>query len=142
MVDTNVLLYAINSDSPQHDDALAALESLANGSQLWVLSWGIIYEFLRVATHPRVFPQPLTLAEAYGFVSGLLECEFCLVLTETPHHLRVLKESCADVHRVSGNMVHDLHHAVIMREHGVKDVMTYDADFRAFSWVRTETPGE
>jgi hypothetical protein len=34
----------------------------------------IIYEFLRVATHPRVFPQPLCASEAVSFLDAL----FCV----------------------------------------------------------------
>jgi predicted nucleic acid-binding protein len=44
--------------------------------------------------------------------------------------------------RLGGNLVHDLHHAVLMREHGVRDILTCDTDFRLFSWIRIRTPEE
>jgi hypothetical protein len=34
----------------------------------WHLTWGVVYEFLRVATHPNVFRKPFSLADAWGQV--------------------------------------------------------------------------
>ena len=34
--------------------------------------WGILYEFLRVSTHPRVFAKPWTIQDAWGFVAAVL----------------------------------------------------------------------
>ena len=50
-----------------------ALEALVNDSENWILTWGIIYEFMRVATHPRIFPNPLTLEQAHEHVRAVLE---------------------------------------------------------------------
>jgi len=136
LVDTNILLYAINGDSPHHNEAKAAVESLANGRQPWVLTWGVIYEFLRVATHPRVFPKPLALTAAHRFIASLLASESCFVLAETQDHQQILIDCLKDAPRLAGNMIHDLHYAVLMREHAVKEVLTLDTDFRAFPWVR------
>ena len=35
---------------------------------VWHITWGIAYEFLRVVTHPRVFPSPWTVGEAWAFI--------------------------------------------------------------------------
>jgi len=86
MVDTNILPHAVNRDSPHCRSACRALEDLANGRRVWALSWTVIYEFLRVATHPRVFPQPLEAAEAWTFLRELLARPACLMLVETAQH--------------------------------------------------------
>jgi predicted nucleic acid-binding protein len=38
---------------------------------------------------------------------------------------------------VSGNMVHDLHIAALLREHGVDEIVTSDTDFHRFKGFRT-----
>ena len=41
----------------------------------------------------------------------------------------------AEAPRVTGNILHDLHTAVLMREHGIDEILTEDRDFLSFSWV-------
>lgn len=135
LVDTNILLYAINADASQHAAARRTLEGLCNGTAGWALTWGIVYEFLRVATHPRVFPKPLSLQQAHGFVARLMASSTCVVLTETPQHATELQRAMGELPRLQGNQVHDLHHAVLMREHGLSEILTCDTDFRLFPWV-------
>lgn len=46
VVDTNILLHAVNPDSPDHKTAHGVLEGWRTGDPLWFLTWGILYEFL------------------------------------------------------------------------------------------------
>ncbi len=48
------------------------------------------------------------------------------VLTEIPH--------------LSGNLMHDAHTAVLMREHGVQRIYTRDTDFHRFPFVEPIDP--
>jgi uncharacterized protein len=137
LVDANILLHAVNRDSPLCSSAGRSLEELANGSSTWGLSWGIVYEFMRVATHPRIFPSPLSAGEAWTFVQELILRPSCLVLGETGLHAELMAECLKESPRLRGNILHDLHTAVLMREHGVREILTLDRDFRSFSWVKT-----
>ncbi len=136
VVDTNVLLHAVNSSSPENTKSGNALTSFANGSENWALTWGIVYEFLRVSTHSGVFPNPLNLKNAHGFIDKLVNTLRCFIITETEFHHPTLESSIAEVFRLSGNIIHDFHTAVLMKEHGIKDIVTFDTDFRAFPWVQ------
>ena len=135
LVDTNILLHAVNADSPECARAGAALEALVNGVEQWALSWGILYEFLRVATHPRVFANPMSAEQACAYVGEWVSAENCTLIVESDYHHQVLSDSLAEVARLSGNILHDFHHAVLMREHGIDEILTLDRDFRAFPWV-------
>ena len=135
LVDTNVFLHAVNRDSPDHGVAYGILQGLANRSEPWALTWGIFYEYLRVATHAKVFPHPLTLDQACRFMVELLDTGDGTVLVETELHAQVMQTCMGNVHRLSGNLVHDFHTAVLMREHGVKEILTFDTDFRVFPWL-------
>ena len=135
LVDTNILLHAVNAESPDHARCATALEALVNDSENWTLTWGIVYEFMRVATHPRIFPNPLTLEQTYRYVEEWVSSDSCSVISESDHHLQVLGESRGTVGRLAGNIIHDFHHAVLMREHGIEDILTLDRDFRTFPWI-------
>lgn len=36
---------------------------------------------------------------------------------------------------LAGNLLHDAHTAILMREHGVRRIATKDTDFRRFSFL-------
>ena len=58
-VDTNILLYAVNRACPKNELCLDFLRGVPTTGDTCFVPENIIYEFLRVATHPRVFPQPV-----------------------------------------------------------------------------------
>ena len=62
------------------------------------------------------------------------------ILAETERHSAVLAEVCAAHARLAGNPVHDLHTAVLMREHGVSEIRTADADFHQFRFLTVVNP--
>lgn len=136
-VDTNVLVNALNADAPDQARAAQAIEDLVNGSEHWALSWAVMYEFLRIVTHPRVFARPLSVAEGCAFIDELVESPTCTVITESSQHRQQLGESIEDIPRLAGTILHDFHIAVLMREHGITDLITFDTDFRAFSWINS-----
>ncbi|HVS15697.1 MAG TPA: TA system VapC family ribonuclease toxin [Thermoanaerobaculia bacterium] len=140
VVDTNVLLYAADEDAEAHGDCRARLEEWRRQASPWFLTWGICYEFLRVSTHPRVFRQPWTAVAARGFLDALLAAPGVALLGPTERHLRVLRESLEELPDLRGNLMHDLHTAVVMREHGVSRIVTRDADFYRFPFLTVIDP--
>jgi toxin-antitoxin system PIN domain toxin len=140
LVDTNILLYAVNPDAREHAPALEALEAYRSDARLWFLTWGIVYEFLRVSTHRAVFPQPLALPDAYQWIAVLLASPSCRLLTETERHAAIVEELTGRHRRLAGNGVHDLHIAALMLEHGVGEIRTADTDFFQFPFLRVVNP--
>jgi predicted nucleic acid-binding protein len=39
-----------------------------------------------------------------------------------------------------GNLIHDAHTAILMREHGIDKICTRDADFHRFSFLEVVDP--
>jgi predicted nucleic acid-binding protein len=87
-----------------------------------------------------VFPRPLELSSAWGVVRAVLGSPSCHLLVETDRHPEILDELVASDPDVAGNLVHDLHTVALMREHGVREIRTRDADFRRFSDLRVVDP--
>lgn len=140
LVDTNIFLHAANTGSPDHDKARAFLEEHLQLRTSWCTTWPILYEFLRVATHGRVFPKPLKAREALTFVGSLTAMEETAILTPTERHFSALEAVVAELGRPSGNLFHDIHTAALMREHGVREIITADTDFLQFRFLQVTNP--
>lgn len=140
VVDTNLLVYAADRDSRFHARSRGLLEEWRAGAGAWYVTWGILYEFLRVTTHGRVFRRPWSLAEAAGFVEAILRSPSVHVLVPTERHAAVLRETVAELPDLGGNIIHDATTAVLMREHGIRRVLTRDMDFHRFPFVEVVDP--
>ena len=139
-IDTNVLVYAADSSAPEHALCRARLEACRSGSMPWYLTWAVIYEFLRVVTHPRVFRTPWSMAEAWRFVDALLASPTVTVLQETPRHAEIAREIVRTIPALRGNIAHDLHIAALLKEHGVRTLCTRDTDFHRFAFLEVVDP--
>lgn len=136
VVDTNILMHAVDAGSPWHLPCRVALERWRTQGSRWHLTWSVVYEFLRSATH-RKARRPLTFREAWAFVEGLLASPGLRMLVATPQHAKLVAQLPPDV---AGNAVDDAHIVVLMREHGVRRIYTRDAGFRRYSDLEVIDP--
>lgn len=140
VVDTNVLVYAVDVDSPHHRPCRDRLEAWRRQPDAWFLTWPILYEFLRVTTHPRVMRHPWSGREAWRFVSAVLASPGLDVLVPTGRHPDVARQVFEAVPYLAGNLVHDGHTAILMREHGIRRIYTRDTDFHRFPFLEPIDP--
>jgi toxin-antitoxin system PIN domain toxin len=140
LVDTNVLVYAANVDSQFHSPCRDWLEHHRSRPDAWFTSWPILYEFLRVATHPRVLRQPWNVRTAWAFIAALLAAPGLSVLAATQRHADVARDVFAELPHLGGNLLHDAHTAILMREHGIRRICTRDTDFNQFPFVEVIDP--
>ena len=140
VVDTNVLIYAADADSPFHKKCSDLLGGCRQQASAWYVTWGICYEFLRITMHPRVFNKPWTVAQAWSFLTALFDAPSLGVLVPTEHHASVAAEVFSETPHLAGNLLHDAHTAVLMREHGVRTIYTRDTDFHRFPFVEPIDP--
>ena len=140
VVDTNILVYAADQDSVFHRQCYEQMEKWRGQAPAWYTTWGILYDFLRISTHPRVFRKPWTAVQAWGFVEALLASPGLCILVPTERHAEVAAQVVKEVPHLSGNLVHDAHTAILMREHGIKKIYTKDTDFHKFSFLETVDP--
>ena len=139
-VDTNVLVYAADADSPFHAPCRAWLERQRARPDAWYTTWSILYEFLRVTTHPRVMRRPWSAPAAWKFVTALLASSGLAVLVPTQRHADVAATVITELPHLTGNLFHDAHTAILMREHGIGKICTRDADFSRFTFVEVIDP--
>jgi toxin-antitoxin system PIN domain toxin len=140
VVDTNILVYAADADSQWHAKSLDWLEERRRRPDAWYVTWPILYEFLRVTTHPRVMRKLWSVAGAWAFVSALLASPGLGILIPTERHPTVAAQVFAEFPWLAGNLLHDTLTAVLMREHGLARICTRDADFRRFAFLEVVEP--
>lgn len=138
-LDATVLVYASDEESPFHRRALELLSDLAAGPELVYLFWPTAIAYLRVATHPAVFAEPLLLDLAIGNVERLLALPHVLTAGESERFRHVFREVAGDADP-RGNLVPDAHVVALMIENGVRTIWTHDRDYRRFRGIEVRDP--
>jgi predicted nucleic acid-binding protein len=79
-------------------------------------------------------------SDAWRFVSVLLASRSLQILVETPRHDEVAEQVLQEMPALHGNILHDAHTAILMREHGVRRIYTRDTDFHRFRFLEVVDP--
>ncbi len=137
-VDTNILLYAANTDDDLHEHAREFLVGLARGPDLLYLFWPTIMGFLRIATHAGIFPDPIPPRQAIAAIVALLERSNVRTPAEGAGFWDMYRATAGEDTR--GNHVPDAHLAALMRQHGVAVIYTRDRDFRRYDGIDARDP--
>jgi len=101
-------------------------------------SWLTVWAFLRIATNPRVFERPLSMAEAEYHVSSWLAQPVAGILEPGERHWEILQQLTAQG-QASGPLVMDAALAAIAIEHGAT-LCTTDRDFARFPGLTWTNP--
>jgi toxin-antitoxin system PIN domain toxin len=138
-VDVNTLLYASDEASSFHAKAAELLDRLAQGPDLLYLFWPVLMGYLRMSTHPAIFPRPLSVVIATENVGQLLGLPHARAVGEGDDFWHVYGAVTAGA-VVRGSLVSDAHLVALMRENGVGTLWSHDRDFRKFEAVRVRDP--
>lgn len=125
-LDTNLLVYAHRSSTPEHKSARAAIERAA-GSDAWGFAAPVIAEFWAVVTHPASRGRPSSPDEAMRFLAALEDAGAHIWTPGAGFGIR-LAQLAADLH-VSGNRVFDLQIALCAFEGGARELWSHDRGF-------------
>jgi toxin-antitoxin system PIN domain toxin len=138
IVDVNILLYVVNSAAVHHSAIHKWWESAIAAGEPLGLAWLVLTGFIRVATHPRAFPQSLTLREALENVDNWLQLPNARIVQETTGHWQVFRDLLQTV-GTGGNLTSDAHLASLAICHSAT-LVSCDTDFLKFRQVRYENP--
>jgi toxin-antitoxin system PIN domain toxin len=131
MPDVNVLVYAHRADETVHRAYKRWLTELVNGRQPFALSVLVAVGFVRVVTHPSIYPLATPLATALAVVDQMVAHPRCRLVVPSSEHWRQVADLCR-LTRASGKLVADAQHAAIAIAEGCTWV-TRDADFASFA---------
>ena len=129
VIDTNVLIHATATASPDHARARTAL-AILRARDLVCLTRQILREYFAATTRPLPWSRALTLAEAVADVDMFLN-RFP-VLEDGPAVWNELMRLCR-AFSFGGKQVHDANIVATMLAHGETRLLTFNAaDFRRF----------
>lgn len=138
-LDANILLYASDENNPVCRQAREFLRNIVEAGEVFFVAWPTVMAYLRISTHPRIFANPLSYAEAVANMDTLINCPHIRILTEDEGFWEAYKRSARDV-PTHGNLVPDTHLATILRQHGVNTIYTRDKDFLRYIWLKAVNP--
>jgi uncharacterized protein len=138
LLDANLLLYAVHRGADRHDAAREWLTEQLNGSRRVGIPWSSLGAFLRISSHPRAFPRPLSAATAWERVTDWLAAPVAWIPEPGPEHARILGELIAR-YDVRGGLVPDAMLAALAIEHGLT-LHSTDTDFARFPDLRWNNP--
>ncbi len=136
LVDTNVLLYAVNADAPQHALARTWLRNALVAPQGVGLAWQALLGFVRLSTRSGVLPAPLSVTDALAVMNRWLAAPAARVVQPTEQHAALVGRLLLGA-GTAGNLVGDAHLAALALEHGAT-LVTFDRDFARFAGVAIE----
>ncbi|MDE0606203.1 MAG: PIN domain-containing protein [Acidimicrobiaceae bacterium] len=141
LVDANILLYAVDEDSPYHAVAKDWIEEALNGPRRVGLPWQSLTAFLRISTNPRAMTTPLTPAEAWALVQSWLDAPNAWAPQAGRGYPEILGRLIRDLH-LGANLIPDAALAALCIEHGLS-IVSADSDFGRFTeleWLNPFAP--
>ena len=136
--DVNLLLYAYDESSPFHEPAKAWCEVVMSGPSPLTLLPAVVFGFVRIVTHPRVFKDPLSVSEAADHVRSWLAIRHVQLHEMLPEDV-----ACAlgllEAAGTAGNLTSDAQIAAVALRLDA-EVHTADLDFGRFPKVRFLNP--
>jgi toxin-antitoxin system PIN domain toxin len=139
IVDANVLLYAVDSDSAHHEPSGSWLDAALGCAEAVGLAWIALLAFIRIGTSASILPTPMAVDEATGQVETWLGAPAAVAVEPTARHPALLRGLLRDT-GTAGNLTTDAHLAALAIEHGA-EIVSYDRDFGRFPGIRHRLPG-
>jgi toxin-antitoxin system PIN domain toxin len=136
--DVNILVYAHRRDTQRHRALRRWLEDIIEADEAYAMSDLVVSGFVRVVTHPRIFREPSSLADALAFAEQLLDQPHCVRVQPGPRHWDIFVRLCRQA-SARGNMVPDAFLAALAIEAGCEWITT-DRDFARFEELRWRHP--
>ena len=128
-LDTNIIVDLSVESQPHHSQVKEWIKTVEDPLATTHICLG---ETFRLLTHPRIFPHPLSLSAAVELVEKFLHHYEIIVLPEKEEWWLDLKEQPT----VRGNEVFDARIAFCLRHNGVKEIATYDSDFKKYPFLK------
>jgi len=138
-IDTNLLLYAEDQASPFHSEALKFLDHLLESGAPVYATWDGLHAFIRIATHPGIFSDPLTPEEAISDIQSILDHPSITVLAPTLESWAILARLATELH-LRGSLISDAVTASVLESHGIRTLYTNDRDFWKFPGLKPIDP--
>lgn len=132
-IDTNILIDLIVASMPTHVSTTEGMSHLHDEICTTPTNVG---ECLRLLTHSKLFPKPLSAKAAVSALEELFDYHQIRVLDEDTAWWKDIPEMEIEIPGLKGNEIFDARIALCLRSHNVKRIYTRDADFKKYSFLQ------
>ncbi len=140
LVDTNVLVYALLPEAPQHAASRALLDRAADEGAGLCISLTVISEFLSVVTDARRVVPPRSPEDAAQVIEDIL-AQPGMTLLPIPSDIVERLVGLVRIHRVKGGSLFDFQIMATMLGNGLTRVYTYNrSDFEKVLGIEVLPP--
>lgn len=136
--DVNLLVYAYNKGSREHEVAKIWWEEVLNSGKIVLLPWIVVSGFIRLVTSISISDSPLHAEKAIGLIQGLLELDNVSMISQGEMHLNILKEF-ARTCPIEGRNFTDAQIASLAVEYNAT-LYSNDTDFLRFPGIKLVNP--
>lgn len=134
IIDSNILIYAINADSPKNKKAQEFLKD--NLKDLEITHQNIL-ETIRVLTHQK-FSKPIKLKPALAAIQAIAQSSRIISPTLTTYYLWL---ELINKYALTGNRIFDAYLAATALSNGINILATDNvADFKKFKGLEVINP--
>lgn len=134
LVDSNILIYAINADSPKHTKARSFLQEKLGSLEI---SHQNILETIRVLTH-RKFSKPMKLKLALEAIQAIADSCRLISPDQTTYYLTL---ELISKYKLTGNRIFDAYLAATALSNGIDTIATDNVeDFNKLTEITVLNP--
>lgn len=139
-LDTNILLYAINSDCIEYKACNALVEQALCEPENWIIADQVWFELYRLLRNPAVLEKPLTASQATDCIKWYRESSLWLQCAWEPEFMKDLYAFLGNNSFPARNSF-DLKLAITLKRHGVNTFYTRNVkDFDDLSFFTVLNP--
>lgn len=136
--DVNVLVYAFRTDVAQHAVCRSWLDNTIISDHRFAISRLTLSAVVRISTNARIYNEPSSLEDAFGFCEDILGQPHCQIVEPGERHWDTFQRLCIDTN-TCGRHVTDAWYAALAIEWGCEWV-TMDRDFARFPGLKWSVP--
>lgn len=138
LLDSNILVYALNASAPQHKECRRLVEAALAGRIHAVLVPQVLVEAYAILTDRRRVEKPLDGRTAW---QELEICRLAIPLLDWGERTMELLGLLVEEHKIAGQYIFDALLVAQMQAHGVRTICTYNTrDFDRFPGIRAIPP--
>lgn len=136
--DVNLLVYAYNKGSKEHEATKYWWEETLNSGTIVLLPWIVVSGFIRLVTSLSISENPLSAEKAIGLIQGLLALHNVSMISQGDRHLSILKEF-AKTCPIEGRNFTDAQIASLVIEYNAT-LYSNDTDFLRYAGLKLVNP--
>jgi hypothetical protein len=94
LLDLNILAYAHRDYAGDHEKYRRWLEDVMDSREVFGISELVLSTFVRIVTHPRIYPDPTHIERARDYAGQLRQHDFCFLVAPGERHLEIFARLC------------------------------------------------